>query len=84
MPGLKSSSDAVPCVAVVAPEHAAVERDAVVGGAEVLLGAVGDRALRAPHRHVLAVDVVHDVFAVGAPERHIIDMDLVEQLRIDL
>ena len=32
----------------LAAQHAAVERDAVVGGAEVLLGAVGDRPLRAP------------------------------------
>ena len=30
----------------LAAQHAAVERDAVVGGAEILLGAVGDRALR--------------------------------------
>src|ERR1043165_134275 len=50
-------------------QHAAVERDAAVGVAEIFLRAVEDRALCFPGHHVLAGETRHLVFALGRFER---------------
>ena len=66
-----------------AAQDTAVQRDAVVGRAEILLGAVGDGALRDPRHDVLGVDIIHDEVAVLVPVRHVVGVDLVEQVRRD-
>ena len=68
----------------LAAQHAAVQRDAVVGRAEILLGAVGDGALRDPRHHVLGIDIVQDEVAVLVLIRHVVGVNLVEQVRRDL
>ena len=65
----------------LAAQHAAEQRDAVVRGAEIFLGAVGDGALRDPRHHVLGVDVVQDVVAVLVLVRDVVGVNLVEQVR---
>src|SRR4051812_12481777 len=53
-------------------EHLPEHRDALVRAPEVLLGAVGDRALRDPRHHVLALDVVGDELTVLVAVRELV------------
>ena len=62
-------------------EHSAVQGHAFVRGAQLFSRAVGNRALGDPGHHVLAVNVVHDVFAVLVFERHIVGVYGFKQLR---